>query len=113
MAAVCWLHSPPFPLPQCEAPTALQPRCFPGVPALPLRCLRLACVDTSRRAETVSCSVGTALALLRPSGAAVMSVIMDNRLGRDCWLDLPERRQLAALVRAGELQSSSLARHET
>ena len=113
MAAVCWLHSSPFPLPQCEAPTALQPRCFPCLPALPLRWLCLACVDTSRRAETVCCSVGTALALLRLSGAAVISVIMDNRVGRDCWLDLPERQQLAALVRARELQSSSLARQET
>lgn len=97
VAAVCWLHSSPFPLPQHKAPTALQPRCFPCVPALPLRWLCLACVNTSRRAETVCCSVGTALVLLRPSGAGVVSVIMDNKLGRECWLDLPERRQLTAL----------------
>lgn len=54
----------------------------------------------SRRAETVCCFVGTALALLRPSGIAVISVIMDNTLGRDRWLDLHKRWQLAALVRA-------------
>lgn len=88
VAAVCWLHSSPFPFPQWGAPSALQPHCFPSMPALPLRWLCLPCVDMSRRAQTVCCSVSTVLALLRPSGVAVISVIMDNRLGRDCWLDL-------------------------
>lgn len=68
------------------------------VPALPVRRLCLACRDPSHGAGTVCCSVCTALMLLRPSGTAVVRVIMDSRQERQFWLDLPESQQLPALV---------------
>lgn len=83
------------------------------IPTLPLCRLCLACIDLSRRAGAVCCSVCTALALLRPSGTAEVRVIMESSWEREFWLTLPESQQLPALVRARELQSSSLPSHES